>query len=235
VPAVLRPGGQVLVLTNDHSEELVVRVERTARRSDALTAARASSLALFRELFPDEVLSPGQLMSVATVTLLVTDLEGSATLYHNLGDARAFAVIHEHFRLVGDAVRAEGGAPVKTVGEGLVAAFPDAAAAVRAALELHKALVRGEGTAALKLRAGVHRGPALAATVNDQLDYFGTTVRRALALPALARVGECVLTREVAADPEVDALLRARGLTNEVFEAELPDAPASVLHRLKPG
>ncbi len=53
-PAGLRAGGQVLVLANGHDRELVVRVERTASRVDALTAARAASLALFRELFPDE-------------------------------------------------------------------------------------------------------------------------------------------------------------------------------------
>src|SRR5262249_12708081 len=55
---VLRSGTQELDLTNDSEQELVVRVERTASRDDALTAARAAALALFRELFPDEVLSP---------------------------------------------------------------------------------------------------------------------------------------------------------------------------------
>ena len=54
----LRTGGQILILTNPHSRELVIRVERTATRNDALTAARATSMALFRELFPGEVLAP---------------------------------------------------------------------------------------------------------------------------------------------------------------------------------
>ena len=67
-------GGQVVALTNDHDQELVVRLERAAPRDDALTAARAAALALFRELFPGEVLSPGQLVSVSTVTFLVTAL-----------------------------------------------------------------------------------------------------------------------------------------------------------------
>ena len=233
VPAVLRPDGQRFLLTNNHAEELVVRIERNAQRSDALTAARASALALFRELFPDEVLSPGQLMSVATVTLLITDLADSASLYHELGDARAFALLQQQFRLLGDSVRAEGGAVVRTLGEGLLAAFPDAASGVRTALGLPGVLARGDGTGGLRLRLGLHRGAALAATVNEQLDYFGVTVRLALALPSLASSGEIVLTPEVAADPPVASLLRQRGIVNEVFTSDLPDRPATVLHRLK--
>ena len=108
------------------------------RASDALTAARAASLALFRELFPGELLAPGQLATVSTVTLLVTALDPrqADALYQNLGDARAFGVIHEHFRRLGDAIRQGGGAVVKTQGEGVLASFSDVTAAVRTALEL---------------------------------------------------------------------------------------------------
>ncbi len=131
-------GGQLLTIFNPHPRELVVRIERMASPSDALTAARAASLALFRELFPGEVLAPGQLATVSTVTFLVTalDLAQADQLYQSLGDARAFGVIHEHFRLLDSAIRRGGGAVVKTQGEGLVASFADVAAAVRTALEL---------------------------------------------------------------------------------------------------
>src|SRR5262249_22969898 len=122
---VLKTGRQLLALTNDCPQELVARIERMAARDDALTAARASALALFRELFPGEVLSPGQLVSVANVALLATDLERAGSLYQELGDARAFALIHEHFRLLDERIRQEGGALVKTVGEGLLASFSD--------------------------------------------------------------------------------------------------------------
>ncbi len=103
------PGGQVLALANGLDREILVRVERIAPREDALTAARASSLALFRELFPGEVLSPGQLISLDTVTLVVTDLDQAGDLYADLGDARAFAIVLEQFRLIDARVRREGG------------------------------------------------------------------------------------------------------------------------------
>src|SRR5439155_10765162 len=135
-PRALRTGGQVLVLTNGSSQEIVVRVERRVSREDALSAARAASLALFRELFPGEMLSPGQLVRVATVTLLVTALDRAGHLYQELGDAQAFALFHDHFLLLDDCIRREGGAVVKTVGEGVLAAFSETAAAVRAGLAL---------------------------------------------------------------------------------------------------
>jgi class 3 adenylate cyclase len=221
-PRVLRAGSQTLVLTNDHAGELVVRVERVAPRADALTAARASSLAQFRTLFPGEVLSPGQMVSVAAATLLVTELEDPDRLYSEEGDARAFTVLHEMFRRLADHVRAGGGAVVKTVGEGVVASFADAEAAVRVALDLPAVLAAGQTGAGLRLRIGVHRGPALAATVNDQLDYFGAVVRQSLALPAAARGGGLVLTEAVAGDPAVAALLHAAGREGVLVEAELP-------------
>jgi serine/threonine protein kinase/class 3 adenylate cyclase len=229
----LRPGSQLLALTNDHDLEVVVRVERTAARDDALTAARAAALALFRELFPSETLSPGQLIRVATMTFLVTDLDGAGALYQQLGDARAFALVHEHFRLLGQHIRAGGGAVVKTVGEGLLATFSEAAPAVRVALELQAALARHEPTRGLRLGVGVHRGPAMAATLNEHLDYFGTTVKQAAALAGIVRPGEVVLTQAVSSDPQVAALLAAGGLTAEVSRVDLPGQAGALLQRLR--
>jgi serine/threonine protein kinase/class 3 adenylate cyclase len=224
-PRALRAGRQVLALANESGEELLARLERAAPRADALTAARASTLALFRELFPGEVLAPGQLVSVATVTLLVTDLDRAGELYEGLGDARAFTLLHEHFRLLDQRIRRHGGAVVKTVGEGVLAAFSEPMGAVQAALGMQALLAQSADLGGLRLRVGVHRGPAMAATFNDQLDYYGATVRQASRLPGLARGGEVILTQAVAGDPQVAALLAARGLEGELLEADLPGAP----------
>jgi hypothetical protein len=79
----------------------------------------------------------------------------------------------------------------------------------------------------------VHRGPALAATLNDQLDYFGTTARQAARALEYARAGELVLTRVVAADPEVAALLGERRIASEVVPAELGGQPHIIRARLE--
>lgn len=232
LPTQLRTGSQIIVLTNEHDRELLVRVERTAPREDALTAARAASLALFRELFPGEVLSPGQLVSVAMVTLLVTDLDQPESIYEQLGDARAFTRIHENFRQLEGAVRRGAGALIKTVGEGVVAAFSEPVAAVKAGLEMQREQPADE--AMPRLRVAIHRGPAMAATLNDHLDYFGSMVNQAMRLPQLVRGGEVVLTQAVAADPQVAALLGSQGLEGTVLDCDLPGLRNVPLLRLSP-
>ncbi len=223
LPLALRAGAQTLVLHNTGETELLIRVERTAPRSDALTAARVSAMLLFRELFPGEVLAPGRLATISSVTLLFTSLDPAAAdaVYHELGDARAFGMIHEHLRRVGDAIRAGGGAVIKTVGEGVLASFSHVTAAVETALALPGRLSPGDPSPLSGMRLSVHKGPALAATVNDQLDYFGTTARDAVAILSQARNDELVLTEPVAADPAVAALLHDRGIEPEIVPTSL--------------
>jgi class 3 adenylate cyclase len=212
----------VLTFFNELERELVVRIERTALRTDALTASRAGSLALFRELFPGESLSPGQLATVSTVTLLVAELDPfqADSLYQDLDDSRAFNIMQELFRLLGEAIGASGGAVVKTVGDGLLAAFPDPTSAVQLGLQIRENLSRSDLTRDLRLRVAIHHGIALAASINDHLDYFGTTARQVMKLTAHINAGELALSPAVASDPEVAALLAARGIEPEVVDAK---------------
>jgi class 3 adenylate cyclase len=138
-------------------------------------------------------------------------------------------MIHEHFRLLDERIRGAGGALIKTVGEGLLAVFEDPVAAVSTALDLQAVLLAGETTRSLRLRAGVHRGPAMAATLNDHLDYFGATVRDAVQLPALAHGGEVILTQTVAGDPRVAALLTECKRVGEPMEATFSGFGAPLL------
>ncbi len=208
-PKVLRAGAQRLTFTNGRDGEVVLRVERVAARFDALTAARASSLAIFRALFPAEVLSPGQMVKVTHVTVLLTGLDDPAGLYERLGDARAFGLIHDQLRRQGDAVRRGGGTSVKTLGDGLLAAFADPVDATRTALALVAESGGRPGGPSLAPKVVVHQGAALAATLDDRLDYFGATLARAGLLLGSAKGGEVILSDTVAADPAVAALLNA--------------------------
>ena len=153
----------------------------------------------------------------------MTDLDPAGQLYEQFGDAEAFGVLHDYLEAAGESVRREGGAVVKSVGEGLLASFLDTAAAVRVALEL-----AGRDVSGLRPRVAVHHGPVMAATINDRLDYFGSTVSLTLRLTQRVGGGEVVLTLPAASDPEVAALLRQRGLTAEA----LPDESAGLLHRI---
>jgi serine/threonine protein kinase/class 3 adenylate cyclase len=233
-PFVLRVGSQTLDLLNDTDRELIVRVERTAPRDDALTAARASALALFRELFPGELLAAGHQVRVATISLLLTELEDSATLYRDLGDARAFEVLREQFHILETAIRREGGALIKTVGEGVVAAFTDPVAAVRTGLDLQRALDANEPTRGLRIRVAIHRGPAMAATINEHLDYFGATVHQATRILDHAERGAVVVSGTLGGEPQVAALLRSQGIETERQGGTSQDGAVPLLLRLKP-
>ncbi len=215
---VVGTGSQVLILENSGEHELLARVERETERDDALTAIQALAFASFRDLYPGEVLSPGQLVSVTSVTLLVTGLESPDAIYERLGEARAFAVIHQHFRLLDEAVRSAGGTLVKTVDEGIVAAFRNPEEAVTLGLAFQGVLLGDESTRDLRLGVVVHRGAALAATLDGRLDYFGPVVRRARQLLRYARGGELVLTAEVAGDPSAAAILLDRGFAVEALD-----------------
>jgi serine/threonine protein kinase/class 3 adenylate cyclase len=233
-PLVLAAGAQRFSLSNRSDRELVVKVERVAPRDDALTAARASALPLFRALFPAETLSVGRSVGLETMTLVVTELDDPDGLYERLGDARAFTAIHEQFEALGGCLREHGGALVKTVGEGIVASFSEPVAAVAAALELAHALAGHDPTRGLALRVGVHRGPVLVATINDHLDYFGNTARLAARLPRLAPPGGVILSPAVASDPGVATLLQARRLPLAAVPATIPGLKEGFVHCIEP-
>jgi class 3 adenylate cyclase len=61
-------------------------------------------------------------------------------------------------------------------------------------------------------------------TLNDRLDYFGSTVNLAARLQGQSRGGDIVLSREIADDPAVTPLLdrlAAEGVPAEVDQAAL--------------
>jgi eukaryotic-like serine/threonine-protein kinase len=197
----LAPGMQQLVLENDTDKEQLVRVERKTGRNDALTAAKVASHPLFRKLFPLEVLSPGQLVNVSNVALLMVELVSDGV--DKDADSGSFSKRYALFRRLEEKAGIEGGAVVKLAGDGVVAVFGDVASAVRAGLKL--------GDDPLPLRAAVHKGPAAAVTFDEHLDYFGRTVREAAALLARARPRELVLSEAASSDPAVLALEAVHG------------------------
>jgi class 3 adenylate cyclase len=206
-----------LTLRNDTSQRQVVLLERTLWRDDALTAAEATATQAFRDLFASELLRPGESISVGTLTVVFTDLVGSTAFYRQLGDAPAFARVLDHFTVIRGAVAAEGGAVVKTMGDGVLAVFQSPAAALRAMRSAQRELASGVLSELLGLRVGMHSGPCIAVTLNDRLDYFGTTMNLAARLTALSDGSDIVLTQPVFDDPEVRLLIR-RG---EPLAAEL--------------
>lgn len=225
--AVLRAGKQLLWITNEFDGLQVIRLERTIPRSDVITAAQASALPLFRKLFPGEILDSGRLISTEQVTLLVTTLPEVDTLYIQLGDTAAYELVQRHLESVQEKIQSLHGAVIKTVGEGVVAAFDQVEAAVKAAFELIELEDSAEAAPRLVPSVGVHRGPALVTTVNDRLDYFGATARIATALPSV--LPGISLSESVISDPSVHELLANREDSGELKTVDLPGKPNQII------
>lgn len=196
------PAGTISFL-NEAGFELAALIEDRTWTREALTAPEVISLQAFRDLFAEATLRPGDEAGVSQVALLFSDLQGSTALYERVGDAVAFNMVREHFALLAAIVRDHDGAVVKTIGDAVMASFGDPAHAVKAALAMQARIAAHD----LVLKLGVHAGPSVVVTLNDRLDYFGSTVNMAARLQGQAQGGDIVLSRSVADDPAVQPLL----------------------------
>jgi class 3 adenylate cyclase/carbon monoxide dehydrogenase subunit G len=212
----------VLTLHNATARAQLVILERTAWSDLAATALEVTALQAFRDLFSAEALRPGEQISVGSVTVLFTDLRGSTDLYRDIGDAPAFGLVMEHFAVLREAIDAEGGALVKTIGDAVMAAFRRPAPALCAMLVAQRRLAApAGGLRPLSLKAGIHSGPCIAVTLNERLDYFGSTVNAAARLEGLSSGTDVVVSDAVRCDPEVEDLVASGALCAEPFEARL--------------
>jgi predicted ATPase/class 3 adenylate cyclase len=167
-----------------------------------------------------------------TFTYLFTDVEGSTRLWdahpHGMRDALA-----RHDELVCAAVVERHGHVVKMTGDGVHAAFANAADALGAAVDAQRRLgdeVWGE-IGDLRVRMGIHSGQADA----RDGDYYGTSVNKAARLMGAAHGGQVVCsqtTAELARDslaPEVgfvdlgERRLRDLAQPVRVFQVIHPD------------
>jgi len=214
-----------LQLDNTTSTEQLLILERMAWTDQAATAAEVTSLQTFRDLFSREILRPGESISVGSLTILFTDLRDSTILYRQVGDAPAFGRVLDHFIVLREAITAEDGAVIKTIGDAVMAVFLRPVAAVRAMLAAQQRMAEwgDRGGPRLYLKAGLHYGPCIAVTLNDRLDYFGSTVNLASRLEKFSSGEDVIVSDVIRRDPEVAALVAAESgeLAAERFEAQL--------------
>lgn len=170
-----------------------------------------------------------------TVTILFSDIEGSTALNHELGDRGWVRLLERHDAVLHKAVRTHGGHVVKTQGDGFMVAFADVNEAVAAAVDVQRRIARarpGSRLGGVRVRIGVHRGPA----VHRGGDLFGRNVAYAARVADLAAGGE-VLVSDAALtaleshreeDPEA-----AEIVVVDSREAELKGVPGTqVVHNL---
>ncbi len=211
-----------LKMTNATGAEQLLILERLAWSDQSATAAEVTALQMFRDLFASEALRPGEQISVGTLTVLFTDLRNSTQLYREIGDATAFWRVMNHFDVLKKVIAEEDGALVKTIGDAVMAVFRRPSSALKAMLSAQEMLASpSPGVAPLILKAGVHTGPCIAVTLNDRLDYFGSTVNMAARLEGLSTGDDVIISRALYDDPEVREFVASENLQATPFEIPL--------------
>lgn len=148
------------------------------------------------------VKAPLLMATIKRRIVLFADLRGSTALYESLGNAQATTIITQAITGLARRVPAAGGQLVKTLGDGLMAVFPGAVAAVAAAVQMQEELARQAERAvatpqaevsALQLQIAVAAGEV----VEVGGDCFGDAVNVAARLLDHAGDNETLVTREV--------------------------------------
>jgi class 3 adenylate cyclase len=197
---------------------------------DILTAARVTNWQEFRDLFAREVVSPAEEVTVGSQIVLFTDLRGSTALYSSIGDAPAYALVRDHFKILHDVVAAQHGSVVKTIGDAIMAVFSNLSEALAATREMHEQLSRvtSNGNVRLQLKSGLHAGSCLAVNANDKLDFFGTTINLAARLVSHCKGDDLVLADEIYQRAETQKFLGAIGQTGISGEENFTGFPKPV-------
>jgi class 3 adenylate cyclase len=110
--------------------------------------------------------------------ILFTDIVGSTELTHRLGDVAAMAILEAHNEIVRRALLRHAGREVKHTGDGIMASFVEAAAAVRCAIDIQHELStrrREADDPSLRVRIGISAGEP----VEVGFDLFGAAVQLA--------------------------------------------------------
>ena len=132
-----------------------------------------------------------------TRCVMFTDMVGSTRITQEFGDDAVMTLLDAHDRIVRDALAAAGGREVKHTGDGIMAAFSSAVAAVRCGTRIQSELVehrRSNDQLPLNVRIGAAAGEP----VEQRNDLFGSTVQLAARLCAYAQPNQIVVSHAIA-------------------------------------
>jgi class 3 adenylate cyclase len=134
-----------------------------------------------------------------TVTLLLSDIEGSTALAQRLGDKAYHALLGEHNRILREQVAAHDGHEVKSMGDGFMVAFASVARALSCAVDIQRAFAARNAAQAepveapINVRIGLNTGES----IEEAGDYFGTAVTLAARVADKAQGGQILVSEVV--------------------------------------
>jgi class 3 adenylate cyclase len=130
-------------------------------------------------------------------TILFTDIVDSTSLTRKIGDEAAMELLAVHDSIVRDALADLGGREIKHLGDGIMASFVSAAAAVRCASRVQREVAR-HGREHKDRPFNVRLGIAAGEPVEHHNDLFGVTVQLAARLCSHAQAEQILVSNVVA-------------------------------------
>jgi class 3 adenylate cyclase len=201
LPSGVPPEGAGMFIENKSAVPITLMIEnhemreyRPEERAPRLSGLEVTMVPAFRELFGSETLSDRESLKVRDVTFLFTDIFGSTALYARGGDAAAYTLVRDHFETLFEAIRRNEGTVVKTIGDAVMATFLTPRSGVAAARDALERFAANGARGGVHVRIAVHRGPCLAVTLNERLDFFGTTVNEAARIESECSPDEMVFS-----------------------------------------
>ena len=132
--------------------------------------------------------------------MLFADVSGSTRLYELLGDVQAFATISSCLDVLRRVTGAHGGRVVKTIGDEIMAVFPDSISAAQAAseMQLEVSAQPPVDNVRVAIRIGFHYGSVLENKMDG--DVFGDTVNIASRMANIAQGGQIITSERAVSE-----------------------------------
>jgi class 3 adenylate cyclase len=187
--------GAAFCLARSPSPDEMQAVHRESHGLVSNEIIRVSEQSLLRFLGRIEDAPDQTLPSNPFRTVMFTDLEGSTTLLHDLGQADYLALLAEHDLIIRRALVAARGHEVKHTGDGFMAAFDDIARALECAVAVQQGFAARDASARAPLRVRI--GLAAGEPVDRDDDLFGSTVNLASRICQTADGGHTLVSELV--------------------------------------
>ena len=161
-------------------------------------------------------------MSVLS-TMVFADISGSASLYEAMGNERAAEAVTQLTHWISGMVESHGGRVVKTLGDGVLGVFGDAAGAVTAMATMLRQHQQRQDRWPHPLRMSVRAGVATGEVIDVDGDCYGDAVNVASRLCERAGPAEIWATEATVllADAAADVLFRKLGMMEIRGKTEL--------------
>ncbi len=177
----------------------------------------------YHRFFANQALSGREWFRIHCVTIMFVDIADSTQRHGRFDDAKAYHSLCDYLAILFRNTHASGGIEIKTIGDAVMLSFRNTAAAIKAAImanfDFQKYNQEKRTEEHIRIKVGIHKGPALLVSLNGKLDYFGRTVHEAAAIQKCSKSGELSFSEAVCQDASFKNILREFGIsTIETFE-----------------